>query len=400
MRGLRWIFPVILMVLGLIFYSLQPKDYSTVVLASNRPTHLDTVLPPVRLSDTPLNIDEFYNKMLRESPHAKDVQGLLWLDHSGEEVLPSAKNTKNATEIILLLNWISAAGGDAGNRCLYARSLPQNDVVVADCKVMPPESPRWHVLPSGHLGFHGPHNTQLCLTAPAVLPDVSQPLTHGMMLARSARMTRCTAQNKNQQWDFVVDRGLVNRQTGQCLTAQDINMPVMMRPCGRPEYLRKQRYMRVDDRLVPHQWRAWVEAMAKRRSEQLAHHRQLVTNALHDIQELKDKPPALPAVRRRAAVFYIDPDSTGQRAQVLWWIYAWNATGLNEPEQGFDILLFGDEQQLAEAGYDCVRVDLKDPRSFKAPRSATPGRVRCIPYRGISKRNAGYDPWMNRLDGL
>ena len=59
--------------------------------------------------------------------------------------------------------------------------------------------------------------------------------------------------------------------------------------------------------------------------------------------------------KRRAVVFYLDRGTAGL-ASLHWWILAWEFIGLNDKEEGFDIVILAHPESIPEIPMKCFEI--------------------------------------------
>ena len=70
--------------------------------------------------------------------------------------------------------------------------------------------------------------------------------------------------------------------------------------------------------------------------------------------------------RRRAAVFYVD-QGVGSLAYIQWWLYAWKFLGLNDPDQGFDLVMMTHPAAVSSLPPECLLVNDNFHINFSSP---------------------------------
>ena len=101
---------------------------------------------------------------------------------------------------------------------------------------------------------------------------------------------------------------------------------------------------------------AWAERQASMRRAELSSTMIYVTEALEEVA-LDDLLHAggYRGEKRRAVVFYLDRGTSGF-ASLLWWIQAWEFIGLNDKEEGFDIVIMAHPEAVPNIPTKCSEI--------------------------------------------
>ena len=95
---------------------------------------------------------------------------------------------------------------------------------------------------------------------------------------------------------------------------------------------------------------------ASLRTAELSYTKTSVTEALEEIA-LDDLLHAggFRGEKRRAVVLYLDRGTSGL-ASLQWWILAWEFIGLNDKEEGFDIVIMAHPEAIANIPSKCLEI--------------------------------------------
>ncbi|EGD80323.1 hypothetical protein PTSG_10578 [Salpingoeca rosetta] len=201
-------------------------------------------------------------------------------------------------------------------------------------------------------------------------------------------------------WQFVPGKGLVHRETGNCLT-YNYHTKITLEPCGDMD---SQWMLRTDvngSLILPRQWDKELIALAERRERQIKPLLATVRTLASKTRKLTHRAHSRASKRtqgvdgRRAVVFFMEP-SRMLTLQVKWWLRAWRMLKLDEPDQRMDVLIMGngdDFESLMSLGCEMKSLDTQT----SIPHADGHGVCWLFPFRGINSREPGkYDAWFNR----
>ncbi|EGD78887.1 hypothetical protein PTSG_01862 [Salpingoeca rosetta] len=205
-------------------------------------------------------------------------------------------------------------------------------------------------------------------------------------------------------WQFVPGKGLVHRETGNCLT-YNYHTKITLEPCRDMD---SQWMLRTDvngSLILPRQWDKELIALAERRERQIKPLLATVRTLASKTRKLTHRAHSRASKRtqgvdgRRAVVFFMEP-SRMLTLQVKWWLRAWRMLKLDEPDQRMDVLIMGngdDFESLMSLGCEMKSLDTQT----SIPHADGHGVCWLFPFRGINSREPGkYDAWFNSLEVL
>jgi hypothetical protein len=208
----------------------------------------------------------------------------------------------------------------------------------------------------------------------------------------------CRKDRRSQRWRFKPGRGLVHEDSGQCVVANPGYTQVHLAPCN---FSSVQWFMTVSNSMqpLPDEWSQWQTAFARWRQSDIDLALPYVTRAIARSQDsLNAQAQQEAPARRRAVVFYQPRGFEGILAQIRWWVFAWQQLKLNDADQAFDVLIYGDVPTLANLTKDFgCQIQPVDP-ALRPPALEEPGRCWMFPFVGASEREPlAYDGWLNRF---
>eukprot|EP00730_Choanoeca_flexa_P016389 TRINITY_DN7724_c0_g1_i1.p1 TRINITY_DN7724_c0_g1~~TRINITY_DN7724_c0_g1_i1.p1 ORF type:complete len:686 (+),score=171.86 TRINITY_DN7724_c0_g1_i1:123-2060(+) len=262
-------------------------------------------------------------------------------------------------------------------RCL---TRTESDLIFMDwCIENHFKKQQWVFAPSGLMGIRDPSGMEICLTYNKKKQLVS---------------AECKAGNDEQIFEFQPTRGLVHKKTDYCVTApRESYVQATVEKCKQPK---KQWFMRVNNQIVPIGFEAWLSYFAKRRKANLDKYQQEINEVLVD----RVARPVAPTVHRRCVVHFADNHHLGAAPQFRWWVQVWMQLKLNEPDQAFDLLIFGGKRVLDRVMQEGCSFKTLDEIPHPPPNGA-PGVCWLIVFRGANEREPEvYDGWFNSIEIL
>ncbi|EDQ92155.1 uncharacterized protein MONBRDRAFT_31271 [Monosiga brevicollis MX1] len=211
----------------------------------------------------------------------------------------------------------------------------------------------------------------------------------------------CRASDPTQHWEFVDGKGLVNQHRGLCMVDNEGFSQCSVAPCNASA---SQWFMRVTNDIMPHadNWARWTATFKERRQAAIDQTRPVVQRALERVAVSRAEPVPETRVNRRVVVFFQPPKYLAVYTQIRWWLLAWRELRLNQPDQKFDVLIYGDIKMLANITRDFKECEQKplDP-TLAPPSESSAGVCWVIPFVGASQRHPEeYDGWFNSIEVL